>query len=78
MGKAENPLLGEGGPGVARDGCGAVQSRTWYRPSSVRASPCHLPPGEGLGSYFFVVLSVSSVLPWIRASIRVREYSIWL
>ena len=34
--------------------------------------------GEGLGSYFFVVLSVSSVLPWIRASIRVREYSIWL
>ncbi len=61
------------GTGVGRD-----LGWTWYRPSSVRASPCHLPPGEGLGSYFFVVLSVSSVLPWIRASIRVREYSIWL
>ena len=37
------------------------------------------PQGEGLGSYFFVVLLVSSVvLPWTRASIRVREYSIWL
>ena len=36
-------------------------------------------PGEGQGSYFFVVLLVSSVvLPWTRASIRVREYSIWL
>ena len=99
MGKAENPLLGEGGPGKARDGCGGDPWRfkpgpvllVGWLPSSVRAfGPATFPvgegflrrglsPGEGQGSYFFVVLLVSSVvLPWIRASIRVREYSIWL
>ena len=30
----KNPLLGEGGPGEARDGCGAVRTRTRCRPSS--------------------------------------------
>ena len=113
MGKVEDPLLGEGGPGIARDGCGAGQGRfkpglvlyvSWL-PSSVRAfGPATFPVGEGFlrrglpaggtfpqgkvedplpregrGPYFFVVLLVSSVvLPWTRASIRVREYSIWL
>ena len=38
QGKVEDPLLGEGGPGVARDGCGAGQGRTWYRPSSAAAA----------------------------------------
>ena len=114
QGKVKSPLLlGEGGPGEARDGCGGDPWRfkpgpvllVGWLPSSVRAfGPATFPvgegflrrglpaggtfpqgkvedplPGEGLGSYFFVVLLVSSVvLPWIRASIRVREYSIWL
>ena len=30
-------------------GVGRYAGRTWCRPSSVRASPCHLPPGEGSG-----------------------------
>ena len=37
-GRSGDPLLGEGGPGKARDGCGAVQGRTWYRPSSAAAA----------------------------------------
>ena len=86
MGKAEDPLLGEGGPGKARDGCGAAL-RSDLVPPLFRPCGATFPQGnvedpllgEGLGSYFFVVLLVSSsVLPWMRASIRVREYSIWL
>ena len=31
----------------SRDGRGAVPGQTLYRPTPVRASPCHPPPGEG-------------------------------
>ena len=44
MGKVEDPLLGEGGPGKARDGCGAApyRSRTdWNKESPAGGS---LPP----------------------------------
>ena len=44
-GGGQNPLLGEGGPGEARDGCGAVRTRTWCRPSSGPGGPPS--PGEG-------------------------------
>ena len=63
----------------AQPGTGVGRDKVGPGTAPLPALRGHLPPGEGLGSYFFVVLLVSSsVLPWIRASIRVREYSIWL
>ena len=38
-GCGKKPLLGEGGPGKARDGSGAVPGRTWCRPSSGPGGP---------------------------------------
>ena len=71
QGKVGDPLLGEGGPGKARDGCGTGRDRTRYRSSSA-ACGRHLPPGEGQG-FFAVSFLVCSAFLSISAFKASRE-----